>query len=86
MVLWATGLVFFIVNMVLPETTSDEVFGYVFLGVIVCLPAGLALGILAIRGKSHQHKGMATAGIVLNSITLAAYVILLIAGLASTLE
>lgn len=46
LLLWAAGLVFFVVNMSLPETASDEVFGYVFLGVILCLPTGLVLGIM----------------------------------------
>ena len=76
MVLWAAGLVLFIVNIALPETAPDEVFGYVFLGVILCLAAGLALGILALRVKSHKHKGKASTGVALNSISLAAYIVL----------
>ena len=85
-VLWVAGLAFFIIGIGVPETASDEVFGYLFMGVILCLPAGLVLGILALRGQSHKHKGKATAGVVLNSITLAAYVILLIIGLTVALE
>lgn len=86
LVLWAVGLTFFIVNMILPESASDEAFGIVFLGVIVSLPAGLALGILALRGQSQKHRGKATVGVVVNSLTLAVYVLLTIIGLAVTLE
>lgn len=86
MVLWAAGLALFIVNMALPETAPDEVFGYVLLGVILCLPAGLALGILALRRKGHKHKGMASVGVALNSITLAAYIVLFTIGLLISVE
>lgn len=82
LVLWAAGLLFFIVNMILPESASDEAFGIVFLGVIVSLPAGLALGVLALRSKSQEHRGKATVGVVLNSVTLAVYVLSILVGLA----
>lgn len=79
-------MLFFIANMMLPESAPDEAFGIVFLGVIVCIPAGLVAGVLALRAKSEKHKGKATAGVVLNSITLAVYVLLLIGGLVVTLQ
>ena len=84
--LWAVGTLFFIANMVLPESAPDEAFGIVFLGVIVCIPAGLVSGVLALRAKTQKHKGKAITGVVLNSITLAIYILVRIVGLAVTLE
>lgn len=84
--LWAVGLAFFIVNLALPESAPDQAFGYVFAGAITSLPAGLALGILALRNPSQTHRGKATIGVVFNSITLAVYVLLVIIGLAVGIE
>ncbi len=79
LVLWALGLAFFIANMSLPESAPDEALGIVFLG-LLAIPIGLALGVLALRAKSDKHRGKATTGVVLNSITLVAYVLVLIIG------
>lgn len=82
LVLWAVGLLSFVANFVLPPATPDEVYGIVFLGVILPLPAGLALGVLALRTKVQKYKGVAASGVVLNSITLVAYILLLVVGAA----
>ena len=66
--LWAVGLLAIAASIFIPESSSDEVYEILFLG-LVSLPVGLGLGVLALRSKSQKHRGMATTGVVLNSIT-----------------
>ena len=83
--LWAIGVLALAVSMILPESSSDEVYEIVFLG-LVSLPVGLGLGLLGLRAKSQKHRGKATVGVVLNSITLGISALLIIIGAALTLE
>lgn len=80
------GLAFFVANMSLPESAPDEAFRIVFLGVILSIPVGLVLAVLGLRTKSEKHKGKATTGVVLNSITLVAYILVLIIGATLSAE
>ncbi len=79
--LWAIGLLAIAASILIPESASDEVYEIAFLG-FLSVPVGLGLGVLGLRAKSQEHRGKATAGVVLNSVTLVLFVLLLVIAFA----